>query len=102
MGYVVVDKSTRCKVCHPRSGREWYETPAAARAAMTRLVKIDMDAYLNKGKYPRTDYEVMEERDYEKQVPMREVRNLMTGQLVMERADTPWSCSVASESYWSS
>ena len=30
------------------------------------------------------------------------VRNLMTGALVEEAADTPYSCSVASESYWSS
>lgn len=28
--------------------------------------------------------------------------NLMTGQPVQERYDLPWSCSVASESYWSS
>lgn len=31
-----------------------------------------------------------------------QVRNLMTGQLVWESVDTPWSCSVASEAYWSS
>ena len=28
-------------------------------------------------------------------------KNLMTGQTVRERYDTPHSCSVASESYWS-
>jgi hypothetical protein len=31
-----------------------------------------------------------------------QVRNCMTGQLVWESVDTPWSCSVASEAYWSS
>lgn len=31
----------------------------------------------------------------------REVKNLMTGQMVMERSDTPYYCSVASEAYWS-
>lgn len=29
------------------------------------------------------------------------VQNLMTGQWVQERADKPYSCSVASEAYWS-
>lgn len=28
-------------------------------------------------------------------------RNLMSGMPVQERYDQPWSCSVASESYWS-
>jgi len=32
---------------------------------------------------------------------LREVKNLMTGQMVMERSDTPYYCSVASEAYWS-
>lgn len=30
------------------------------------------------------------------------VRNLMTGAMVEEAADTPYYCSVSSESYWSS
>ena len=29
------------------------------------------------------------------------VMNVMTGKLVDENINTPWSCSVASESYWS-
>ena len=29
------------------------------------------------------------------------VRNLMTGAMVEEAADTPYYCSVSSESYWS-
>lgn len=32
----------------------------------------------------------------------RTVRNAMTGEQVLERYDTPWSCSVASETYWCS
>lgn len=32
----------------------------------------------------------------------RTVTNLMTGELVKERLDTPFHCSVASETYWSS
>lgn len=37
---------------------------------------------------------------YDKQTRM--VRNAMTGQLVEESINTPWSCSVASETYWCS
>ena len=32
---------------------------------------------------------------------MRQVRNCQTGVMVAERADKPYSCSVASEAYWS-
>ena len=102
MSYVVVDTNTRCAVTHPRTNKRVYETVSAARAAMTRLVKIDMELYVSGKKYPRTDYEVMDTASYTAQVPMIEVTNLMTGKRVMERADTPWTCSVASESYWSS
>jgi len=31
----------------------------------------------------------------------RMVENIMTGQQVKERADTPFVCSVSSETYWS-
>ncbi len=90
--FVVVDTHTRCKVKHPRTGKETYETYRAARAAATRISKIkdSMGSFL-----------VMDVASYEAQVPMREVTNLMTGQIVQERADLPWHCSVASESYWS-
>lgn len=30
------------------------------------------------------------------------VQNLMSGKWVQEPIDTPWTCSVQSESYWSS
>jgi hypothetical protein len=32
----------------------------------------------------------------------RWVQNLMTGRWVQEPVDTPWHCSVGSETYWSS
>jgi hypothetical protein len=31
----------------------------------------------------------------------REVTNMMTGKTILERYDTPFACSVGSESYWS-
>ena len=39
---------------------------------------------------------------YEYVVHQHTVRNLMSGKPVQERSNTPWSCSVASETYWSS
>lgn len=94
MGYVLVHKVDRTR--HPNLPRrgDAYATEAAARAALTRY---------RTGRWALgDDWEIMEERAYAQQVPMREVTNLMTGKKVMERADTPWSCSVASETYWSS
>lgn len=40
--------------------------------------------------------------DFEQNVVvMRKVRNIMTGEMVDERSDTPYYLSVASETYWS-
>jgi hypothetical protein len=41
-------------------------------------------------------------RDFVGPIQMRQIRNLMSGKKVWESMDTPWSCSVASETYWSS
>lgn len=103
MGYVIVDAKTRCAVRHPRTRKERYDTQAAAKAAATRMLARGALERLKDGesRYP-SEVEVMDSAAYAAQVPMREVTNLMTGKRVMERADTPWSCSVASESYWSS
>jgi hypothetical protein len=91
--FVVVDTYTKCKVIHPRTRKETYGTERAARAAATRIGKV---------KDTLGVFVVMDVSTYQAQVPMREVTNLMTGKTVQESADTPWSCSVASESYWSS
>lgn len=91
--FVVVDTYTKCKVRHPRTLKESYVSERAARAAVTRIRKIQDT---------QGDLVVMDIQSYEAQVPWVEVTNLMTGQPVRERADTPWSCSVASETYWSS
>jgi hypothetical protein len=96
MSFVVVDSNTRCAVRHPRTGRETYQTEAAARAAKTRMERLAGEATL---RVPAMM--VMTVESYRAQVPMREVVNLMTGAVCLERADTPWHCSVGSESYWS-
>lgn len=91
--FVVVDTYTKCKVSHPRTGKSMYETERSARAAATRISKL---------KDTQGEFVVMDVNAYEAQVPWVEVTNIQTGKKVMERADTPWHCSVASESYWSS
>jgi hypothetical protein len=94
MPYVVVDKHTRCRHTVVHRQRDSYATLPAARAAVSRSI--------SKGVLSNYSYEIMTVADYNQQVPMREVTNLMSGKQVLERADTPRSCSVASETYWSS
>lgn len=93
MGYVLVDKRLRTRHYNMPQGGGSYKTRAAAQAALTRAI-------MNSRVIP-DQYEVMEIGEYHAQVPMREVVNLMTGKTVLERADIPYSCSVASEAYWS-
>lgn len=70
-----------------------YATAAAAKAAVTRLKKSD----------PENDYDWASLEEYNASIEKTHlVRNLMTGDLVEESINTPWNCSVASESYWCS
>jgi hypothetical protein len=57
----------------------------------------DIGEYMNNvmAEYPEPKYRAELIETY------REVVNMMTGEKVMERYDTPRSCSVNSESYWS-
>jgi hypothetical protein len=91
--FVVVDMNTRCLV--PGKQRDMYVTRPAAQAAVTRIMN-------KQGAHSKLTLEVMDMPTYRAQVPMREVTNLMTGETVWEPADLPWSCSVGSETYWSS
>ena len=92
MAYVVVDTATRCKISHPRTRVGTWATERAAKAAATRISKIqDFKGGLV----------VMDWDTYKTQVPMIEVINLMSGKPVTIPADTPWSCRPDSESYWS-
>lgn len=102
MTYVVVDQATGVKVTFPRTGKSQYATMRTARAAMTRLVKIDMDKYFKREVISPTKYVIMDLDAYNAQGPMITVTNLMTGKEQTIRADTPWSCRPDSESYWSS
>lgn len=72
-----------------------FATQAAAKAALTRAAKKD-------SKINRDDFLVAESTEFRKNIEKTEmVTNIMTGALVEQSVNTPWCCSVQSESYWS-
>lgn len=93
MAYVVYNVNTTAIVTERAYGTQYYKTEAAAKAAKTRICRKKNleDAVLA----------VQDSNAYHLLIAStREVRNVMTGELVRESVNTPWHCSVASESYW--
>jgi hypothetical protein len=93
MAYVVYNINTTAIVTERAYGKQYYATEAAAKAAKTRICrkKNIEDAVLA----------VQGSEAYHLLIAgTREVVNIMTGKTVRESVNTPWSCSVASESYW--
>ena len=70
-----------------------YESERGAKIARTKLLKIAGDP---------AQWEVMSLDAYKEAYPVKmvPVRNLMSGEIVMEAEDTPRCCSVGSELYW--
>lgn len=96
MGYVVYDKKTsRIIVQKMTSGEERKIFPSQKLAARA-CVQMAKRKTIVLQEVEISDY------DYYKQhiEQFREVKNLMTGQMVSESVNTPYSCSVASEAYW--
>jgi hypothetical protein len=94
MAYVIYNKQTTQTVRSYAFGKEYYETEAAAKAGITRLAK--------KGKIVAVDHAVAELSYFRDNIEKYEtVRNLMTGELVQQRVNTPYYLSVANETYWS-
>ena len=93
MAYVVYNVSTTAIVNERAYGKQYYATEAAAKAAKTRICRKKNleDAVL--AVQDSTAYHLLI-------AGTREVCNLMTGEIVRESVNTPWNCSVASESYW--
>ena len=80
-------------VMHTRGYLSEFKTLAAARAFLTRMVKMC---------YRREDFAVAEAKEFYATIEKtRVVKNLMTGVMTTESANTPNCCSVGSESYWS-
>jgi hypothetical protein len=90
MSYVIVINETNLIVTSRAYGKDRYATEPAAKAGATRLIKKGM---LSSGTYTIYEYSKMPKRTHM-------VANLMTGTLVEEDVNLPYSCSVASESYW--
>jgi len=94
MSYVVFNFETTKLYKKPGMfGPASYKTEAAAKAAITRLKKTD----------PNTDYECCSSEFYFAKIERKVlVKSVMTGKMVEESINTPFSCSVASENYWCS
>jgi hypothetical protein len=93
MSYVLVNKQSQVRHNQlPKSGSS-YKSEAAAKAALTRYRGGPMSL--------GDDWCIMSMAEYQAQVPMMTVTNLMTGKPLTIPADTPWACNPSSETYWS-
>lgn len=91
MSYVVFEKSTT-KIIGSRS-TSYFKTVAAAKAHLTRMVKMG---------YRRSDFAIAESSNFFEVIEKKVTRtNLMTGKEYQESVNTPNCCSPASETYWS-
>lgn len=91
MSYVIVMNATNLIVSTRGYGKDRYATETAAKAGATRLIK--------KGKLVSGTFTIYEHSKMPRVTHM--VTNLMTGKEVEEDVNLPYSCSVASEAYWS-
>ena len=93
MTYVVYNKETTKTIRAKAYGKEYYATEAAAKAFLTRMVKMG---------YRKEDFAVAEIGDFRANIEKYEnVTNLMSGKQVSQSVNTPLSCDVSSETYWS-
>jgi hypothetical protein len=93
MVYVVYNKETTKTIRAKAYGKEYYATEAAAKAFLTRMVKMG---------YRKEDFAVAEIGDFRANIEKYEnVTNLMSGKQVRQSVNTPSSCDVSSETYWS-
>lgn len=93
MTYVVYNKETTKTIRAKAYGKEYYATEAAAKAFLTRMVKMG---------YRKEDFAVAEIGNFQANIEKYEtVTNLMSGKQVRQSVNTPLSCDVSSETYWS-
>lgn len=98
MSYVVYEKESTKRIDNLNGGpkdKTSFASMGAAKAARTRFLKAQMV-------YGEADILIAESTEFyasiEKDV---EVKNLMSGQPTKIKANTPWCCNPASETYWS-
>ncbi len=93
MAYVVYNVESTAIVTERAYGKQYYATEAAAKAAKTRICR--------KKNIAENQLAVQDSKMYQMLIAgTHMVRNALTGELVEESVNTPWNCSVASESYW--
>jgi hypothetical protein len=93
MSYVVYNKETTKTMRAKAYGKEYYATEAAAKAFLTRMVKMG---------YRKEDFAVAEIGNFRNNIEKYEtVTNLMSGKQIRQSVNTPLSCDVSSETYWS-
>lgn len=96
--YVVYEKDSTIRIDGlnggPKNKASW-STQGAAKAARTRFLKAQ-------SVYGPDDILVASASEfYDKIEKDRVVKNLMSGKDVTIKANTPWCCNPASETYWS-
>lgn len=95
MAYVVYRTSDSRIVKEKAYGKEYWATEAAAKAAMTRMIK--------KNRHPGEELRVQELKAYRMFIEQTVERvNMMSGETYRESINTPNYCSPSSEAYWSS
>ena len=100
--FVVYHKdTTRYLKNHPgvKTDKYLFGSMGAAKAAITRAVK---ETALKVQPIVASDFLIADSTEFHNSIEKsRPVKNILTGTQVMERINTPWSCSVASETYHS-
>jgi len=96
MAYILFNVDTTKIVRIMRNGY-WqdarFSTESAAKAGATRLAKA--------GKLVLEDHSIMESSEFNQIEKTETVINLMSGKSVVQSVNTPRSCDVSSELYWS-
>ena len=92
--FVIYNTATTAIVKDHYYGKSYWNSAAAAKAAITRFVK--------KGICKREEVAFAEIGHYQKNIEAKVKRvNLMSGEEFYESVNTPYYCSPSSETYWS-
>ena len=119
--YIVYHKESKKILLWKYSSPQKFANAGAAKAGLSRAVKKDAIKHAKMlergawrsivGRVPedvkdpinKDDYVVMDVVKFMNEVDVKvEVKNLMSGKVVMESINLPYYMSVSSESYWSS
>jgi len=95
MSFVIYNPVDTVILVNTKTNAHSYKSLSAAKAALTRMTKSGVaESDVLYSITDATNFSL----NIEKMIP---VQNLMTGKIMMERANTPRSCSVGSELFFS-